>query len=206
MKQSVSKLMVALFSILGLATLSIQEASAYANRVDDIPNNQWRCELCHVSPMGAGPRTNFGEDVFMFARDGIDAKWEEVCDKDSDGDGATNGAELGDPDCAWRVGDASPDAMVTDPRDPESVPQSTPEMAGEMAGGEMTGGEMTGGEMTGGEMTGGAPAGGETGGTMMDEASEDEGGCVQSSSQKLPLGVLVFLLLGLAARRALVIR
>lgn len=29
----------------------------------------------------------------------------ELCQKDSDGDGRTNGEELGDPNCVWRVGD-----------------------------------------------------------------------------------------------------
>lgn len=29
-----------------------------------------------------------------------------MCNHDSDGDGISNGAELGDPDCTWRVGQA----------------------------------------------------------------------------------------------------
>ena len=29
-----------------------------------------------------------------------------LCNHDSDGDGISNGAELGDPDCTWRVGQA----------------------------------------------------------------------------------------------------
>jgi hypothetical protein len=205
MKKLVSQITVVLLSTFGVATLSVQEASAFANRVDDVPNNQWSCGLCHINASGAGPRTNFGEDVFMFARDGVDVKWEEVCDKDSDGDGATNGAELGDPECAWRIGDADPDAMVTDPRDPESAPEgSAPIVGGEMMGGEMMGGEMMGGEMMGGEMMGGEMMGGEvSGGTTMNDAAEDEGGCEQSPSQRAPLGVLVFLVLGFFTRRRL---
>ena len=32
-------------------------------------------------------------------------KWtKELCREDSDGDGRTNGQELGDPDCTWKVG------------------------------------------------------------------------------------------------------
>ena len=27
-----------------------------------------------------------------------------LCEKDSDGDGRTNGEELGDPDCVWQEG------------------------------------------------------------------------------------------------------
>ena len=29
---------------------------------------------------------------------------EDICYDDSDGDGYTNGEELGDPDCLWEVG------------------------------------------------------------------------------------------------------
>ena len=32
--------------------------------------------------------------------------WDEcLCKTDSDGDGRTNGEELGDPDCVWKTGD-----------------------------------------------------------------------------------------------------
>ena len=33
-------------------------------------------------------------------------QWDEcLCRADSDGDGKTNGEELGDPDCVWTMGD-----------------------------------------------------------------------------------------------------
>jgi dopamine beta-monooxygenase len=35
-----------------------------------------------------------------------------LCAKDSDGDGATNGVELGDPTCVWTVG-ADPTGSAT---------------------------------------------------------------------------------------------
>ena len=31
---------------------------------------------------------------------------QELCNLDSDGDGRTNGEELGDPECIWTEGDA----------------------------------------------------------------------------------------------------
>lgn len=34
--------------------------------------------------------------------------WAKVCPLDSDGDGLTNGQELGDPNCRWRQGDPDP--------------------------------------------------------------------------------------------------
>ncbi|KAF0774615.1 hypothetical protein AaE_001678 [Aphanomyces astaci] len=54
----------------------------------------------HVNKYGRGRATPFGRD---FER--LGGKWtQELCEKDSDGDGATNGQELGDPCCTWKVG------------------------------------------------------------------------------------------------------
>ena len=40
----------------------------------------------------------------------------ELCRKDSDGDGRTNGEELGDPHCRWTIGtQADRNAVVTHP-------------------------------------------------------------------------------------------
>jgi len=51
----------------------------------------------HIRPSGGGPRNAFGLD---WAAAGF--TWTvELCNKDSDGDGMTNGQELGDPDCVW---------------------------------------------------------------------------------------------------------
>ena len=38
-----------------------------------------------------------------------------LCQTDSDGDGMTNGEELGDPECLWVEGDADPSGDVTHP-------------------------------------------------------------------------------------------
>ncbi|KAG7369276.1 hypothetical protein IV203_032019 [Nitzschia inconspicua] len=56
----------------------------------------------HTVPQGGSPTFNpFGTD-FRAA----DKKWTvELCQMDSDGDGLTNGEELGDPDCVWTPGD-----------------------------------------------------------------------------------------------------
>ena len=63
----------------------------------------------HVSPdprhhvdylLGGFGRNMFGTD-FRAAK----YQWtKQLCQLDSDGDGATNGQELGDPHCVWRVG------------------------------------------------------------------------------------------------------
>jgi hypothetical protein len=50
---------------------------------------------------GGGALNTFGEDFFA-----SDTMWTtSLCEKDSDGDGATNGEELGDPCCVWNPGD-----------------------------------------------------------------------------------------------------
>ncbi|EGZ08261.1 hypothetical protein PHYSODRAFT_254126, partial [Phytophthora sojae] len=53
--------------------------------------------LGHVNPNGDGTLTGFGEDFasafYVWTK--------ELCNKDSDGDGQTNGQELGDPCCEW---------------------------------------------------------------------------------------------------------
>lgn len=220
--QTASRLTAVSAFLVGASTLCllISQSFAFAPRVTQVPNNQWGCALCHVSPAGGGARTVFGEQIFMFARDGQNSKWEEVCDRDADGDGATNGAELGDPSCAWRTGDPNPDAMVTDPNDAESFPEEVSggaEAAGEIIAGEVPAGEGVAGEGVAGEGPAGeGPAGeaaaGETAageaaaGDMTtppadDMGSADEGGCQQHSSRSLPLIMLTVIALILARRR-----
>jgi len=41
--------------------------------------------------------------------------WSKVCNTDSDGDGLTNGQELGDPQCRWRRGEPSPGPVLGHP-------------------------------------------------------------------------------------------
>lgn len=55
----------------------------------------------HRDPAGGGSRNFFGID---FASN--DMRWTvALCNLDSDGDGRTNGEELGDPNCVWKIGD-----------------------------------------------------------------------------------------------------
>jgi len=63
------------------------------------PNFIWH-GVGHQNPGGGGERNPFGQD---FAR--LGHKWSaELCQLDSDGDGLTNGQELGDPQCVWTTG------------------------------------------------------------------------------------------------------
>ncbi|KAK0039879.1 temptin [Biomphalaria pfeifferi] len=79
----------------------------YANLIpngDNLPNpckpgERWQ-GVGHNNPSGGLVRNNFGLD-FKAAN----FTWtKELCEKDSDGDGRSNGEELGDPNCTWKQG------------------------------------------------------------------------------------------------------
>ncbi|XP_059152473.1 DBH-like monooxygenase protein 1 [Physella acuta] len=61
------------------------------------PNNVWE-GVGHILDEGTGVRNWFGLDF----QDAGHAWTEDLCRKDSDGDGLTNGQELGDPNCTWK--------------------------------------------------------------------------------------------------------
>lgn len=66
---------------------------------DRVPGDRQPAATGHVNPQGHGERNQFGLD---FHAAGL--KWtRELCLKDSDGDGRSNGEELGDPDCVWKA-------------------------------------------------------------------------------------------------------
>ncbi|MDA0748931.1 MAG: hypothetical protein O2954_20625, partial [bacterium] len=78
------------------------------------------CATCHVSDAGGGPRNAFGQVVGSEFLSGGNVVWNAALARlDSDGDGATNGQELGDPD---GDGTPTPGAQVTNPGDPSSKP------------------------------------------------------------------------------------
>eukprot|EP00937_MAST-01D_sp_MAST-1D-sp2_P004218 g4218.t1 len=99
------------------AAVHVQAHSRYQ---DEIPNgrnvvnsqNEPWPGVGHVRQGGGGARNAFGSD---FAAAGF--KWtKELCQKDSDCDGLTNGQELGDPDCEWQKGQTPKfDAAITHP-------------------------------------------------------------------------------------------
>lgn len=68
----------------------------------------------HVNKDGGGARNQFGVD-FQAAN----YRWtSDLCNKDSDCDGLSNGAELGDPNCVWYEGGPAPEgapSSVTHP-------------------------------------------------------------------------------------------
>ena len=93
-------------------------------RVDMLPNgNVLGCASCHVKSSGGGPRTSFGNEVWSIVGRSRAPFWSEaLAAMDSDGDGFSNGQELGDPD-----GDGIVEAgsQVTNPGDAGSFPEVT---------------------------------------------------------------------------------
>ncbi|XP_067660273.1 tyramine beta-hydroxylase-like [Haliotis asinina] len=96
---------------LGVLTLLLLVASTSAYRFyqDEIPNGDHVPHPCkanylwwgvgHDNPLGGGPKNPFGRDFARYHN------WTtELCRLDSDGDGMTNGEELGDPYCVWKKG------------------------------------------------------------------------------------------------------
>jgi len=110
--------------------LSALLGSAYPNYNKLIPNGEkvkfegerWPA-VGHTKVYGGGDLNAFGKD-FMRAGN----EWtEELCRKDSDGDGRSNGEELGDPNCTWKLGDPNPKTrFVTHPGVADECPSPAP--------------------------------------------------------------------------------
>ncbi|KAK7491569.1 hypothetical protein BaRGS_00017208 [Batillaria attramentaria] len=104
------------FSQVVVLTLMVIATSGHRRYMDLVPNGHNVLNPCdgtpwlglgHTNPQGGGPRSKFGED---FAAAGH--TWTvALCQTDSDGDGKTNGFELGDHNCTWHEGDGTGDLM-----------------------------------------------------------------------------------------------
>ncbi|CAI5736009.1 unnamed protein product [Peronospora destructor] len=95
--------------------------------VPDTPN------LGHLDPAGETGLSGFGE-AFSKASN----VWSPaLCEEDTDGDGYTNGQELGDACCTWT--DSNPAGLVTDglgnPSDASKIPTNSALLAGCSTGG-----------------------------------------------------------------------
>ncbi|XP_055957928.1 tyramine beta-hydroxylase isoform X1 [Patella vulgata] len=101
-----------------LAILCVTCIRGYGNYRDKIPNGNRVPHPCksnsiwdgvgHQKSAGSGYRNPFGDDFASAER-----TWtKELCAKDSDGDGKTNGYELGDPNCSWVAGQPSPESAT----------------------------------------------------------------------------------------------
>lgn len=111
----------------------VRRGTAYANFVRLIPNgvqgqpnghDEWHARAWGhtlalpdaTTPQVPFARNDFGRDFFKAGR----AWTRELCMADSDGDGMSNGEELGDPDCVWQVGQTPSHNQMTHPGIPDN--------------------------------------------------------------------------------------
>lgn len=110
---------------LSLAILLPSEADARPFRVEDIPNAPSSCNTCHTNG-GNSPRNTFGQQVAQNLTgtpvNEARVDWDTLCGLDADGDGVSNGIELGDPDCMWMPGETA-GAALSNPADAASAPE-----------------------------------------------------------------------------------
>ena len=124
-------LRILLVVVLFVGGVVVDEAAARSKRVRQVPNGSaTSCNTCHTAG-GGSPLNPFGLEIatnFLTAAGPAgDVVWgAELAALDSDGDGASNGAELGDPDGTWVAGDANPESEVFHPGDLESTPPPPP--------------------------------------------------------------------------------
>jgi uncharacterized protein (TIGR03382 family) len=115
-------------ALLAMTTLCALATAAEARdfRLSQIPNNPAECLTCHAR-FGGSARDAFGEDVEAnLVGDPIssaDVDWTAIFDLDSDGDGFTNGEELGDPNGTWTPAMPSPPGPFYDPGDADDLPE-----------------------------------------------------------------------------------
>lgn len=126
-------------ALAGVAWLGAAPAAARDFRVLQLPNgNVFGCANCHVSAGGGGPRNPFGQAVESITGMSAVPFWSAaLAALDSDGDGFSNGFELGDPEgdrttipgwtvtnpgnAASKPANASPTVTLTAPADGTTV-------------------------------------------------------------------------------------
>ncbi len=96
--------LLALLPALMVVTLAGTTAHAWPSFNNHLPNAEAAggCDLCH----GGDELTVFGAQAKLVQVNGV--SWSRLFCQDADGDGQTNGQELGDPCGHWRRGEAPP--------------------------------------------------------------------------------------------------
>ena len=108
-------------ALLAGALLVPTVVDARSFRAAQVPGGS--CDTCHIVP--GGPRNLLGQQIEALlpepkASQSVD--WPLVYGLDADGDGYTNGQEMGDPDGDWMIGLPDP-GLESDPSDAGSIPE-----------------------------------------------------------------------------------
>ena len=184
------KLTITFLLVTGAAPLNTHAKSTFPNYIPNayVSTAQGSCTNCHRSPEGGDALTLFGQDVYA-TLEGRRPDWSELYYLDSDGDGQTNGQELGDPCGTWIRGEPAPretdisnpsDATLTsadpatpvcDDNDPSDESDATDTSAPSNESGESA-------------ITDGSDSA-DTDAPESDENSADEGGCATTEPEVL---------------------
>lgn len=106
--------------ILVLLFFAVSGHESYRNALPNASSKEICKSLGHTQCIPGGPRNNFGTD---FAAAGY-RYTKAFCEMDSDGDGYSNGAELGDPCCVHPQTDGTTrSADLSNPGDASSTPK-----------------------------------------------------------------------------------
>lgn len=154
----------------------VNSVFAKSEYVPTIPlNNLHECGVCHVNkePDQGSDRNAFGKSYEdgAYAWDGtVEGEGKKLWEVDTDGDGFTNGEEMGDPNGTWSEGDAV-NATQTDPADANDKPSGSPCGNGTLDDGE----ECDGSELNGKSCTDAGASG--TGLACNDQCKFDTTNC-----------------------------
>lgn len=98
-----SAMLIAILFYCGSILSIVKALPSYLAKIPNAENLPGTPAIGHVNGQGGGARNEFGHD---FANAGY--QWTQaLCQADSDGDGLSNGQELGDPCCFWEDGGAA---------------------------------------------------------------------------------------------------
>ncbi|KAL3659154.1 hypothetical protein V7S43_015733 [Phytophthora oleae] len=149
----------------------------YAKYVKLVPNGGNVPDNSNIGHLDAAGQTGLSDFGSAFSTAG-DAWTTALCQLDTDGDGFTNGQELGDPCCTWTTSNTAELVTdgVSDPSDASKTPTSSELKAGCSSSGTSTGTSTnsTGSGDSIGDVVGTvAPAGPSTGGMPPDDDEDD---------------------------------